>query len=412
MSAGFQTRAGESESADAGQLERLDLSTLVSGAARLRPERVALSDAHNQQARTLSFAELDRRADNMAAAWGQLGLNAGERVLFAGLASIDWHIAMLGALRAGLDVALVGPQTNAGDLARFARDSGVAAIAGQAGSALPDLSQTLLHCAATSERIRLVAALGEEEIDGAVSLQDFAGSQGDSGSGLTPASAKDAAHHARVITRDLHGRVATHLQRTLVAAALDFVSRAQIGTRLPLLSTIFPSSFAGLVAGPVASLAAGAPLILHAPFEGRALIEAIEALQPVHLVAPAMIGDELNDAGLITSDHLASLILLTRFNRFPADMPKEAARGLASAAVPVIDLYAIGESAALAEVRSLEGVRTPPLADAHILNFDGRELVVARRKLHYLARNGKLDTAFTIEGLGVSPGAGDDDEPE
>ena len=41
----------------------------------------------------------------------------------------------------------------------------------------------------------------------------------------------------RVITRDLHGRLCVHLQRTLVAAALDFISRAQIGTRLPLVTT-------------------------------------------------------------------------------------------------------------------------------------------------------------------------------
>jgi hypothetical protein len=213
-----------------------------------------------------------------------------------------------------------------------------------------------------------------------------------------------------VITRDLHGRLCVHLQRTLVAAALDFISRAQIGTRLPLVTTIFPSSFAGLVAGPVAALAAGAPLILHAPFEGRALIETLDALQPAHLIAPAMIADELKEAGLVDGAHLASLTLLTRFNRFPAEPARELARSLESDGTPVFDLYAIGEHAALAEARSPDGVRTSPLAQPHLLNFDGRELVAARRKLHYLARNGKLDTALTIEGLAVSPHGGDDDD--
>lgn len=405
MTAGLHSADPQNSESGSAQLDRLDLSTLAAGAARLRPDRIAFcADAPSQTA-AITFAEFDLRANAAALLWRRYGLQTGERVLFAGMPSVLSLVAMLGALRSGLDVVLAGPHLSRDELIAFTTASGASAIAACAHAALADFPDDVLHCAAANERVRLIASL-TGEIDGAVSFDPFSAAGEDF---PAPAPAAQSAH-ARIITRDIAGRLSIHRQRTLVAAALDFVSRAQIGTRLPVISTIYPTSFAGLVAGPVAALAAGAPLALHAPFDAQSLIATINDLRPSHLIAPAMIGDELAEAGLLTRDHLTSLVLLTRFNRLPADMPEEPARHIASGQLPVFDLYALGESAALVEPRSADGMRTPPLAQAHMLNFDGRELVAARRKLHYLARNGKLDTALSIEGVAVSPGAGEFDD--
>lgn len=407
MTAGLQSVDPQEAASGSAQLDRLDLSTLASGAARLRPERIALSAGGAPHSKSITFAEFDLRANAAAQLWRRYGLQEGERVLFAGMPSSRSLIAMLGALRAGLDAALAGPHLARNELIAFTAATGASAIAVSAHPSLENFAEDVLHCAAANERVRLLANIGlDSEIDGAVIFDPF-NAEGEDYPAPLPAT---QCAHARIITRDITGRLCIHRQRTLVAAALDFVSRAQIGTRLPLISTIYPASFAGLVAGPVAALAAGAPLALHAPFDAQTLISQIDNLRPVHLVAPAMIGDELAEAGLLNRESLASLVLLTRFKRLPADLAEEPARHIASGELPVFDLYALGECAALAEARSADGMRTPPLAQAHLLNFDGRELVAARRKLHYLARNGKLDTALSIEGLAVSPGAGDMDD--
>ena len=103
-----------------------------------------------------------------------------------------------------------------------------------------------------------------------------------------------------------------HRQQTLVAAALDLVTRARIGMRLPIVATIAPVTFAGLVAGPVAALLAGAPLLLHGPFAAAGFTALLERAGPAHLVAPAAMLPALRRAGLLDAETLASLILVSR----------------------------------------------------------------------------------------------------
>lgn len=395
MSASFDPTADNSD-----PLASLNFSTLIDGAAKLRPARIALFDARGGEARNVSFERLAQQTAGMARAWRDLGLAAGERIVIAGNTSPASIIAMLGALRAGLDVALAPAHLDSMELAHYAVAAGAAALAGEPIEADLDIADAMFHAAAKAERVRIVATLGSVSTDGAVTLDPLAPV-----SEAQAAQADSNAHYARVITREADGACRLHRQRTIVAAALDFVTRSQIGTQTPIVSTIPPASFAGLVAGPIAALVAGAPFVLHAPFDAAQCMALIEALRPVHMIVPAALSEAIAHSRLCDGKQLATLVLLSRFAQMPVHHPEDSPESALPADVPVIDLYGIGEIAAVAELRLADGRRITPLAAQHVLNLDGRDVVAARRKLHYLAANGRLDTVVALEGAAISQGS-------
>lgn len=377
-------------------LANLDFCTLLDSAARLRPGRSAIMARDVDTRDPLSFLRLAEQAGAMAKAWDELGFAAGERVLVVADGSAAALVALFGALRAGLDVALAGAHLNEDELADFAQANGVAAIAGSPIVETEDISNALMTAAAKAERVRMIVALGQTPLDGAVQIDPLRLAPRD-GAAMSP-----QARHARIITRDRHGASWVHRQRTLVAAALDFVTRTQIGTQLPLVSTILPASFAGLALGPVAALVAGAPLALHAPFDAEALTALLDAVRPSHLITPAPLARQICNAGLLGADLIATLVLLSRVDRLEVEFACEPEAGRLATATPVVDAYAVAELAVIAEPRLADGQRVEPLTTQHLLNLDGRDVVAARRRLHYLSKDGTSDQAVAIEGAAVS----------
>ena len=63
-----------------------------------RGERIAFIDDHG----SVSYAELARRVDRFASALAGLGLRAEDRVMLCMLDTIDWPVAFLGAIKAGV----------------------------------------------------------------------------------------------------------------------------------------------------------------------------------------------------------------------------------------------------------------------------------------------------------------------
>jgi hypothetical protein len=113
----------------------------------------------------------------------------------------------------------------------------------------------------------------------------------------------------------------------------------------PIVSTLAPMRHAGLVAGPLAALAAGAPLHLHAPFGWRALDAALRGASRPLLVAPAALGEEI--AARPDRPDLAGLALL---RDAPGAEPAPLAPGLAA-----LDLWRWGETALAAAPRDAQG---------------------------------------------------------
>lgn len=351
-------------------LASLDLDALLSNGARVRPQRIALSDGALEAPSALTFADLDAFVNRTAAAWLALGAVEGERVLIVAGARIAPLIAMLGALRAGLDAALLPEGCEPGALAHAAQSIGAVAICAEAQAGAHAYAR-LLEAGFQTETVRVLAGLGAEA-DGIAPLEKIAQE-------CAPFERPAGLRKGEIVTFDDDGLACVHSQRTLAAAALDFVTRAGVLARLPILSTLAPARFAGLVAGPVAALVSGAPLVLHGPFNGAALIALVETLGPSHLIAPGAMLEPLARSGLLDGPRLASVTLLERcasgmgIEAHQRPILPDQARAMR--APMLIDLLAIGEQAAVAQPRQRNGAPAPMGASAHCLSLDGASIV-------------------------------------
>ena len=342
-------------------LSRFTVSSLLEGCAGLRPDQCAISDSGGVR---LSFAEWHAASRRMAGAMASLGLGPGDCVLLFATPRASTLIGLVAALRAGIDVALVPAHLTGAELRGYAaRLRAVAAFAGQAYDGLQPVD-TMMEVAAGCESLRLIGSL-EGEADGAVDLASFVAE----GHWIEP----QGSSAARVFTY-VPGGALRHLQRTLVASALDAVSRLRIGAGQTLITTIAPSSFAGLVGGPLMALLGGATLRLHGPFSAAGLMEEIAAAGTPHLIIPRALGDAVSDARLPDAGRLASLSLLHRAQRVD-----ESALPLERCHVPVFDLTAFGETCLVVEARNLDGSALPPAMTPHMIELDGRNILALRR---------------------------------
>ncbi len=365
-------------------LAGFDLDALTRGGARLRPDRVAMSDSSGA---ALSFAALDARADEMAGRLVDVGLAPGETLMIVGGASVSTCVALIAAMRAGLDAALAPPHPSAALLGSFAARAGARAIAAQNAHGELTLVDDVFEAAARAQDVRLVCGLGPGQFDGAVDLSSTCADP--PSSALRPAASP---HVGRIATFASGGGVVSHRQRALVAAALDLAARARVGMTQPLLSTIGPASFAGLVAGPFLSLLSGAPLHLHGPFESAFFLAEVQALAPAHIVAPGALCGSMAEGGLLRPGLIASLMLLDRTQEARGALaPLGDTRG-----VPVIDLHAFGEYALIAEPRGPDGRPLPAAREPHMIDIGDIKMLAVKR------REGAGPLAFEGEAVSAS----------
>ncbi len=313
-----------------GPFDNFDLDALVSGAARLRPERLALTDATNT---TLTFASLDQQTSALAGALKDLGLQPGQRVLISAAATTRSVVALFASLRAGLDVVMAPLHLTTEELQILTHETQPSALLAEArhGDLCP--VDALFVAAAATPSVKLVGSLWGH-VEGAADLDPALLDQRP----RLPSAGRTTM--PRLITRASDNTARSHEQRLLISAALDLVSRARIGMRQPVLTTLSPTSLAGLVAGPVATLLAGAPLILHAPFDSDIFLQAISDNAPLHLMMPLAMETVLFEAGCLDRERIRSLCVFTR----DAYLPERTH----SSPVPVIALQANADDTSLA----------------------------------------------------------------
>jgi non-ribosomal peptide synthetase component F len=310
-------------------ISAFSLDALTAGAAKLRPERLALTEAGpGTRTRALTYGEFDAQVRALAQQLLELGLAPGERILIVAGARTACVAATLAALAAGLEPLLVPVGLEGARLGEIARSAGCAAIAGPSAYGPLSLEDVLFEAAASSEIVRFVATLGPGQADGAIDLAPER---------LRP-SGVQLPHlvEARPCLGTLNpqGEPLFHEQSALLAAALDLVGKAKIAASSNILSTLSPASFASFVSGPVASLLSGAPLALFGPFEAASFVALLDGLAPCHCVCPATILPDLQRAGLLRNDVLASIIAVRRRDgalQFEGDCP-------------LIHVQALGES--------------------------------------------------------------------
>ncbi len=350
---------------------QFSLDALVAATARLRPESFACHD----RVQSLPFGMLAVHVAALARQLGECGLKPGERIILTGGAEASLVAALIAALRGGYEPALAPLDLAPAELTAYARALDAAALIGPSHYGDFSPAETYLATAAAVDSIRLVASYGPQVFDGALDLSPAAClhyAKAHSDQGLDrPALAPSAPPRIITCDRTRGNRPVFHRQSTLIAAGLDFAARAKVGRETPMLCTLPPTSFAGLVAGPFAALLSGAVLHLHGPFDAHDFLKTRDRLAHPHLIVPAAVAGDLLRAGVLSD--LASAILVSR------PSVQEAASMLERLDAPcaLIDLYAIGEYAAVAEQRR-DGWAQPPAQEPHFVGFDeSRVLTVA-----------------------------------
>jgi len=95
------------------------LSDLIQGHAQAQPDAIALRDPHT----ALSYAALNLRMDQVAAALQRDGVTPGQCIAMCATSSVDYACVFLGALRAGVVVAPLAPSVTPQILTGMLRDA-------------------------------------------------------------------------------------------------------------------------------------------------------------------------------------------------------------------------------------------------------------------------------------------------
>ncbi|MDP4594988.1 MAG: AMP-binding protein [Beijerinckiaceae bacterium] len=395
------TAAGSDE--QASDLLGFDLVSLTSSAAQLRARQLAFAQegrneqagATPNQAHEFTYAAFQSRVHEYSSAMRAFGLQAGERILVPGGLSVQSIAAIIAGLAAGLDCAIVGTHLDSDEIGAFARAAGASALVSDVGSEDTASARHILSAAAKAETVRLVISLSDNPPDGTVPVRAAAGAK---------VAQQKPSRGGRIITRTMDGTPAAHSQQCLICAGLDFIAQARLSAGSTIVSTILPTSFAGLVCGPIAGLLTGAPTVLHAPFDSQALVRRIAGDGPVQLIVPAAIGGHIAGSGFFKSSDLSALVLLSRFEARPAALAAPELPALQAEGIDISDLLAYDEVTAFAQLRGNEGRPSMPLERNHTIHMGGRHLVTVGAVMHMLETNGIRTTAAVFDGAAVSKG--------
>ncbi len=246
----------------------------------------------------MTFDELDERADRCAAQWMAANLGEGARAVVIATAEPEALAAIVGATRAGIEVALASPGLAPTELAAGAREAAARALAGPVEFGGLDVGGRLAETAAlTPQPLRLATWGGSQEgalrLDGAAPAAAGADTGGDeAGLALLGASG----------VRRLDGA-------SLTAVAVNYVKAAGLGPGATVVSLISLASVGGLMCGAFAPLLSGADLIWQTPFSALRFAEMLTERGPAHLVAPGAVIVDIGRSGLLTPERVASLTM-------------------------------------------------------------------------------------------------------
>ena len=295
-----------------GRDNAASLSDLLRSGGAARPDAIlARIGKAGEAVAALRVAAVDALADHYCARFRDAGVRDG-RILILGAAEPKALALIVGALRAGLNVVLAAPALDAPSIAAAARRSHAKALAGPTEFANLALGERLFEAAAMVDEIALVALYGEGAA-GALTLDaPLEADEAPEASPLEPELLTVPARDAAADCSPLPQGQAAEVARTLLA-------RAGLRPGQAIASMISLGSPAGLVGGAFAPLIGGAHVVWQAPFAALRLIEALDALAPAHLVAPAGAVEALGAAGLLIPQRLASLTLVAdEATRIPA----------------------------------------------------------------------------------------------
>ena len=304
-----------------GQI-RVSIDEMFRRLAERRPNALALADPPNRQSftdgapRRLTYAEADRMVAAIAGRLRRMGLPV-DAVVGVQMPNIVEHIlAMLGVLRAGMIVAPMPLLWRRADaVAALARVGAKALIT---GGRVGDFkhSQFGMRVAAEVFAIRYVCGFGQNLPDGVVPFDDlFTAEKLDPIPPFERERQANAAAHLAAITFDVAERGLVPVARNhseLVAAALVVLLESRLAQNANILSTLAPSSFAGLSLTLLPWLLTGGTLSLHHPFDVETLARQKRDDRCPTLILPGPVAFQLAEAGAFAGDDQTSVIALWR----------------------------------------------------------------------------------------------------
>lgn len=332
--------------------------------AQRRPDAPAVADAPNRGSfaggapRRLTYAEADRVVSAIAGRLRRMGLLTDSIVGIQLPNTVENVLTILGALRAGLIVAPLPLLWRRADaVAALARVGAKALITcGRVGTF--DHAQFAMRVAAEVFSIRYVCGFGPGLPDGVVSFDDlFTAEKLDPVPPFERERGGNAAEHVAAITFDVGPSGLVPVARNhpqLLAGGLGVLLESGMAQGAVVLSTVVPSSFAGIALTLLSWIIGGGRLLLHHPFEPDVLAGQLRDERCDALVVPGPVAAQLADAGILSQARPASLIAAWR-------SPDQLAASTAwEQRAPVLtDVSTFGEVGLVPARRGADGLPSP-----------------------------------------------------
>lgn len=287
----------------------LTLDDLFRRTVLRQPDAVALIDPPNKQRVTghppqqLTFAQADQAVSAIAARFVEAGLPPGSIIALQLPNTIEFAVTVLGALRAGLVVALLPQLWRQAELTGALNRVGARAIVGVSRIEIVDHAELALNAAVEAFSIRHVFGFGDDLPEGMTPLEITTSGM----NGWLPPAPPDARRPAIIsfdVTPDGPRAIPrNHLQLISGGLAVFLESGLPQGARL--LSAMAPASFAGFAASVVTWLLSGGSLALHHPADLQVLEQQIVEAHHDTLIAPAPLAFRLAENGTLARPQVA-----------------------------------------------------------------------------------------------------------
>lgn len=338
----------------------LTLDDLFRRTVSRQPDAVALIDPPNKRRVTgeapirLTFAEADQAVSAIAARLIEAGLPQGSIIGIQMPNTVEFVVTVLGALRAGLVVALLPQLWRQSELTTALNRIGARAIAATSRIEIVDHADLALNAAAEAFSIRNVFGFGHDLPEGMAPLAITTTGM----NGWLPPAPPDARRPA-VITFDITPdgfRAIPRNHPQLIAGGLAIFLESGLPQGARLLSAMAPASFAGFAASAVTWLLGGGSLALHHPADLQVLDSQIGDSPCDALIAPALLALRLAGSGALARPQ-ASIKHVIGLWRTPDRVM--ASDDWQDAGSTLTDVYLFGEIGLFAARRGADGAPAP-----------------------------------------------------
>lgn len=344
---------------------RTTLDEVLRRAAERRPGALALIDPPDRMQtegvapRRLTYAEADRMVSAIAGRLRRIGLSTDAVIGMQFPNNVEGLLTFLGILRAGMIASPLPLLWRRADCIAALSRIGAKGLITCGTHRGVDHCQIAMQVAAEIFPIRYVCGFGTKLADGVIPLNDlYAIEKLDPLPALSRERQADPASHVAVITWDVtaDGLIAvarSHLE--LLSAGVAAVIESRIPQDATILSTVMPSSLAGLAVGMMPWLFSGGTLALHDAFTPDTFSNQIRELRCNTLVLPGAVVPRLAEANVLsTNDSVKSVLAVWRSPERLANTPP-----WRNPAIAMNDIIVFGETALIAGRRGGEGKPAP-----------------------------------------------------